>query len=52
MFNYLFFDTNFYVDTPKTKCRAYRSTKPKIDKDKKKKLKKISYNSKRKNWGV
>lgn len=52
IFNNIFYTTHNWVNTPKTKCRLFRSTKPKRDKEKEKKLKKISYESKRKNRGV
>lgn len=44
-----YFDINFpfIIDPPKTKGRLYRSTKPKIDKEKKKRLRKLSNKSKR-----
>ena len=51
IFNNIFYDTNRYINTPKSKARVYRSTKPKIDKEKKKKLRKLSYKSKRINRG-
>lgn len=52
IFNNIFYTKYSYIDTPKTKCRLFRSTKPKRDKEKEKKLKNISYESKRKNRGV
>lgn len=47
----LFYDANTYIDTKKKKYRVYRSTKPKIDKEKNKKLRKIAKKSKRINRG-
>lgn len=51
IFNNIFYTKYSYIDTPKTKCRLFRSTKPKRDKEKEKKLKKISKISKRRNRG-
>ena len=35
------------IDGPRTKCRLFRSTKPKIDKEKQKRKKKIAKQSKK-----
>lgn len=51
IFNDIFYTKYSYIDPPKTKCRLYRSTKPKHNKEKEKRLKKISKISKRKNRG-
>lgn len=50
IFNNIFYETNHYI-TPKSKARLYRSTKPKINKKKNKKLHKIAKKSKRINRG-
>lgn len=53
IFNSIFFTNINWIDKhQRCKARVYRSTKPKRDKEKEKKLKKISYESKRKNRGV
>lgn len=51
IFNNLFFDKYDYINAPKTKARVYRSTKPNIDKEKKKRLKKLANKSKKINRG-
>lgn len=51
IFDSIFYTKHNWINAPKTKCRLFRSTKPKRDKEKEKKLKKISYESKRKNRG-
>lgn len=49
-FDYYFTNKDFNCyDLPKSKYRLFRSTKPKIDKEKNKKLKKISKESRKKN---
>ena len=51
IFNNNYFVNQLFIGKHKSKARLYRSTKPKIDKEKNKKLRKLSNKSKRINRG-